>query len=205
MKKILGLDEAGRGPVIGPLVIAGVLIDEEELKDLAAIGVRDSKALSRSKREALLPKIEELACRTSSIIVQPQEMYENLNTIELKAMARIINELRPDEVYLDVPTNPRGIKKYCDLLRRLILDKSIKLVGENKADRKYIIVGAASILAKVQRDFIIKELREAYGDLGWGYPNEAKTQAFLKEWHNKHGEFPNFVRKKWKMVRDFRI
>jgi len=198
-KKLLGIDEAGRGCVIGPLVIAGVLIEKDKLNALAEIGVKDSKCLTRRRREKLMPAIKKLA-RVYSIALPPEALAANLNDLELVTMADIINEIKPDEVYIDIPVNPKGISKYCTALRQLLKEKAIKLIGENGADAKYPIVGAASIAAKVQRDEEIKALREEYGDFGWGYPSEIKTRKFLANYFKEHGSLPDCVRRRWKTV-----
>lgn len=204
--------------MIGPMVIAGVLSDKGGVKKLEQLGVKDSKEMSRQRREELAPKIAEIALDAYLIVIPPNELLHNLNQIELRATAQIIERMfkrlsvpraSPDltlDIHIDVPTNPKGAFGYCGALKDLILrldvpDQSIRLIGENEADKKYKIVGAASILAKVQRDKIIKKLREEYGDFGWGYPSEEKTQRFLQEWYEEYGQFPDFVRKRWKTVR----
>ena len=199
--KLLGIDEAGRGCVIGPLVIAGVLIEKEKLNALIKLGVKDSKRLTRCRREELLPAIEEIARRVYSMAIPSEALTENLNALELKTMAKIVNKLKPDEAYIDIPVNPQGIGKYCTALRQMLTDKTIKVIGENGADAKYPIVGAASIVAKVRRDQMITALREKHGDFGWGYPSEIKTRNFLESYFRKHGDFPDCVRLKWKTVR----
>ncbi len=142
MSTILGIDEAGRGSVIGPLVVAGVQLKPEKLAQLEALGVNDSKQLTRDEREVLAPQIEAVA----------------------------------EQTYLVV------------------------LITENKADSQFLIVGAASILAKVKRDALVRELHKEYGDFGWGYPGEPKTREFLQDWHERHGRLPSCVRMKWKTV-----
>lgn len=198
--KILGLDEAGRGPVLGPLVIAGVLADEARLAALAALGVRDSKALSREKRAELAPRIAQLA-KARAVIIPADRLEESLNEIELRVMAELINDLRPDAVYLDVPAHPRGVEGYCRKLRELVGPGVPKIIGENRADRKYPIVSAASIVAKVERDRAILALHEEYGDFGWGYPSEPKARKFLVNWYLQHGRFPPCARAKWRTLR----
>jgi ribonuclease HII len=180
--------------VIGPLVVSGVLADESQLKKLMCLGVADSKKLSRSRREELFFKIKAI-CQINSVTVPPQELDRNLTMIEIQAMTQIINELKPDLTLIDAPVGPKGI----DAFSASLVCKT-KLTVENRADEQYPIVSAASIIAKVERDLIIKELRERWGDFGWGYPSEKKTQRFLREWHRKHGSFPKFVRQRWRTL-----
>lgn len=196
--KILGIDEAGRGPVLGPLVIAGVLTDEAGLAALAMLGVRDSKALSRKRRAELAPRIAQIA-RTKAVAIPADRLEENLNEVELQAMADLISDLQPDVVYFDVPVHPGGVKGYCHRLRELV-GPGPELFGENRADRKYSIVAAASIVAKVERDRAVLALHEEYGDFGWGYPSEPKTRNFLESWYRQHGRFPPCARAKWRTL-----
>jgi ribonuclease HII len=195
----LGIDEAGRGPVIGPLVVAGVLVDEAGLTRLIELGVRDSKALSRRSRTKLAPQIVQLAEVRSSVI-PANRLEKNLNDVELQAMAELIAELKPDRVYFDVPAHPRGVSHYCQRLRELI-GPGPGLIGENRADQRYPIVSAASIIAKHLRDEAIELLKKRYGDFGWGYPAEPKTREFLERWYREHGALPSCVRMKWRTAR----
>ena len=123
-----------------------------------------------------------------------------MNEVELKAMASLICEFKPDEVYFDVPAPPGGVVRFCQRLQELISSR-VRLFGENHADRQWPVVAAASIIAKVERDKAILELHEHYGDFGWGYPSERKVREFLKRWYHKHGDFPPCVRRKWRTVK----
>lgn len=200
--KILGLDEAGRGPVLGPLVVAGVMTDEAGIAALTALGVRDSKALSRKRRAVLAPRIARLA-EARAVAIPADRLERNLNEVELVAMASLIGALRPDAVYLDVPAHPRGVASYCRRLRELVGPGALAIIGENRADRKYPIVSAASIIAKVERDRAVLALHEEYGDFGWGYPAEPKTRNFLESWYRQHGRFPPCARAKWRTLQRF--
>lgn len=200
MAFILGIDEAGRGPVIGPLVIAGVLACEHQLEELLALGVRDSKTLTRSKRTELAREIEARAQRVSIVSIPAGELEANLTRIELEGMAELIRDLGPTAVYLDAPVGPRAIPRFVDALRGLLEGVSCEIVAENRADARFPVVAAASIMAKVHRDREIEKLRSLYGDLGWGYPSEPKVQSFLRNWYARHGSFPPCVRTRWATV-----
>nr|MBA4405098.1 ribonuclease HII [Nanoarchaeum sp.] len=199
MKTILGVDEAGRGPVIGPMVMAGVVINEADEKKLKEIGVKDSKLLTPKKREELFEKIKKIAKDYEIIIVSPKEIDEavesqesNLNKLEAIKTAMIINKFNPDLSILDCPTV--STHKYEDVIRFYLKNKELKLKAENKADVNYPVVSAASILAKVTRDREIEKIKEKYGDIGPGYPSNEITQKFVKENWNKH---PEIFRKSW--------
>ena len=196
MVKILGIDEAGRGPVIGPLVITGVILDEGRINVLIG-DARDSKLLTKKKREELYKKyIKKVQYKT--VIVEPKEIDEavesdtlNLNWLEAHKSAEIFNELKPDKVILDCPSV--NISAYTNYLRKLLNKNNVELIVEHKAE-KYPIVAAASIIAKVTRDMKIDELKKKYGDFGSGYPSDPQTVRFLRSNWNKH---PEIFRKSW--------
>jgi ribonuclease HII len=200
--KILGIDEAGRGCVIGPLVVAGVLVSEEHLEVLRRLGVRDSKKLSRARREALCAQIAQAAQRIFCVEIAPSELAENLTNVELQAMAQIIRRSSANRVVLDLPVGPKAQRNFAQALRRQADLRDFELIAENGADARYPVVSAASIIAKVHRDRAIEKLREQYGDFGWGYPAEPKTRAFLEEYFARTGRFPECVRAKWRTLKE---
>jgi ribonuclease HII len=196
--KLLGIDEAGRGPVIGPLIIAGVMI--EDGKEVLLGAVRDSKLLTHKKRIELNHLIKEHSS-FKIIEVSPQEIDDaldpnnklmNLNWLEAYKQAEIINELKPDIAIIDCP-HPTP-KKFEDYLRNLLNNKDIKLIVEHKADVNYPVCSAASIIAKVKREEEMDKIKEKYGDTGPGYPANPITQKFIKEYWDKH---PEIFRKSW--------
>ncbi|MAF89300.1 MAG: ribonuclease HII [Candidatus Pacebacteria bacterium] len=203
MKRIMGIDEAGRGAVIGPLIIAGALIDEKDEEKLREIGVRDSKLLSHKQRGELhekLPQIladSQLERVSAAEIDSSKEVGINLNELEAIKSSKIINNLKPDTVFIDaVDTTP--LKYQGRLAKHLSVEA--KLVIEHKADSTYPIVSAASILAKEAREEAISELKEEVGDFGSGYPSDPLTKEFLTRWINEHNSFPEWVRHSWKTV-----
>jgi ribonuclease HII len=201
---VAGVDDAGRGCVIGSLVIAGVLMKDKDIQKLVQLGVKDSKVLSPRKRETLAVEIKRIALKYSVIKLSPKEIdnvvqtgrkLHKLNRLEAQTMAKIIELLKPDIAYVDAS----------DVLEERFkqhilecLPFKVKIVSEHKADRKYPIVSAASIIAKVERDSEIEELKEKYGDFGCGYPTDPKTVSFLQQSLKKFGEYPDCVRKSWK-------
>lgn len=201
---IAGVDDAGRGAVIGPLVIAGVSIGEKDILRLQEIGVKDSKLLSPFRREKLAIEIKRIAQRHSVLKLSPGEIDEvvekgrklhKLNRLEAQAMAKVIEALKPDIAYVDASD------VLAERFKQHILEClpfKLEIISEHKADRKYPIVSAASIIAKVERDKEVAELRNAYGDFGAGYPSDPKTQNFLAQCLKSFGEYPDFVRKSWK-------
>ena len=197
---VLGIDEAGKGPVIGPLVVAGFLIDENKLEKLDKMGVKDSKLLLPKKREELAKKLKKY--KHEIIIVEPAEIDRaligndglNLNWLEARKTADLINELNPDKAIIDCPSP--NIKAYTSYIRDYIHNKEIELVCEHKADLKYKIVGAASILAKSMREEEVRKIEKKVGrSIGSGYPSNKICQAFLEENWDK---YPEVFRKSWK-------
>lgn len=201
---IAGIDDAGRGSVIGPLVIAGILIDNGMMQQLKDLGVRDSKLLPPKRREELADKIKKIVLKWTIVKLSPAEIdkvveagrkLHKLNRLEAKAMAKVIEELKPDVAYVDASDiiEERFKKQISEYL-----SFDVEIISEHKADRKYPVVSAASIIAKVERDMEIKKLHATYGDFGCGYPSDPKTTSFLSRIIKEQGEYPDFVRKSWK-------
>ncbi|MEM0203354.1 MAG: ribonuclease HII [Archaeoglobaceae archaeon] len=189
-----GIDEAGKGCVIGPLVVAGVACDCEEY--LRSIGVRDSKKLSQKKREELAEEIRKVA-KVEVISLSAEKLNElmeikNLNEILRELYAEIIIKLAPSFVYVDSSdVNPERLSKY-------LRDRTgVEVLAEHKADEKYVLVSSASIIAKVERENEIKKLKEEIGDFGSGYPSDPRTISFLK----KQKPLPACVRRKWETLK----
>ena len=198
------MDEAGRGCVIGPLVIAGVMVEAEALPILTELGVKDSKLLTPQKRELLYPAILQLTAKYQTVKLQPFEIdravesgrrLHKLNRLEAQAMAQVIEELKPDEVYVDAADTVEH--RFANHIRECLTVKT-RIVSRHKADRIYPVVSAASIIAKVERDREVAALRAEHGDFGSGYLTDEKTMAFLRRLLEKNDEYPSFVRKSWR-------
>jgi len=198
---IAGCDEAGRGCIIGPLVIAGVSVSHENEKELKRIGVRDSKELSHPKREELAKQIEELAKDIVVFKVGPckidtfRKQGVGLNRIEAMKFADIIRLLNPHLAYIDCPDT--NINKFHLFMNKLV-GGGPELIVKHKADRDHPVVSAASIIAKVERELEIAKLKEEYGDFGTGYTSDERTIEWLREWLQSNKEFPeHLVRRSW--------
>jgi ribonuclease HII len=204
---VAGVDDAGRGCAIGPLVIAGVLMDECDLPKLIELGVKDSKLLSAHRREVLAPEVKRVARSYEVVKLSPRQIDDvvlsgrklrRLNWLEAQTMAKVIGALRPDKAYVDA-SDVLEERFKADILD--CLPFRIPIVSEHKADRTYPIVSAASIIAKVERDREIAELAKVHGDFGSGYPADPRTTSFLQRCLKKMGEYPDFVRRSWKPVK----
>jgi len=203
---ILGIDEAGRGPVLGPLVVCGFAVEREHLPALEALGLRDSKALSPSRRDNLARELRKFPGRVLLMKIPPSAVdsavaRNGLNALEVSAMVRIIRRVKPAEVFIDALTsNPR---KFGTQVSGLVAPLNPRMVAENRADSKYPLVMAASILAKVARDSAIARLRLIHGDIGSGYPGDQKTRKFLGGFSVKGG-YPACVRRSWSTLEKIR-
>ncbi len=200
-KIIAGADEAGRGCIIGPLVVAAVSATPEQEMELKKFGVRDSKELPHPKREELAKMIEDTAKDVIVFKVGPckidtfMKQGVNLNRIESMKFADAIKMLGPKVAYIDAPDT--NLTRFNALMKKLVGD-GIEIVAKHKADRDHPIVSAASIVAKVEREKDIAILKEKYGDFGTGYTSDEKTMEWLRKWIRKNKDFPeHLVRKSW--------
>ncbi|MCW4049669.1 MAG: ribonuclease HII [Candidatus Bathyarchaeota archaeon] len=207
--RVAGIDEAGRGCVMGPLVIAGAVFDEKKVPNLTEIGVKDSKKLSKRRRESLVAEIKELALDYTYFELSPSSIdkvvfrnvpLRKLNYLEAMAMASIVRTLHPDSAYVD-PCDVDS-QRVADQIQS-VLKFNVDITCEPKADQKYAVTGAASILAKVKRDQSIEELKAQHGDFGSGYPSDRKTAAFIEDWFRENDECPPWMRASWSTVRKY--
>jgi ribonuclease HII len=192
---LAGIDEAGRGPIIGPMVLCGVSLDENKINYLRDLKVKDSKLLSPVQRERIFRELTTVGTHYI-VIVPPAEIdaavmgIENLNWLEARKSVEILEKLQPQRAFVDCPSP--NLPAYTGFMLKL-LRFPLDLRCEHKADAKYEIVAAASIIAKVTRDRLIEEIKKKHNvDFGSGYMADPKTAAFLKE----HPEFPE-IRKSW--------
>jgi len=206
MTKIIGIDDAGRGPVIGPMVLAGILIDTNEYNELKSFGARDSKMLSRNQRLRIKDKIENRF--DSHIVISiPKEIDDstNLNYLEAQKAAEIINTLTGKikesvKVIIDCPSV--NIPSWANDVKKLLKkQKEINLICEHKADENHPIVSAASILAKEKREEELDKLRIKHdADFGSGYPSDPKTKEFIKE-NFKNEKYKEIIRFSWNTIK----
>jgi len=195
------VDEAGRGSMLGPLVIAGVSIPKSKIRRLSSMGIRDSKKLSAKQRERLYKKIIEFADSYCVSKISPRTIDRSvrkheLNSLEARYMAKVITKLNPDVSYVDsCDVDPKRFGRKVSGL-----SKGTKVHSRHKADSKYVIVSAASIVAKVSRDREISRLRRRH-DVGSGYPSDSRTVRFVRDYVGENNSVPPFVRASWRPVR----
>jgi ribonuclease HII len=201
--RILGLDEAGRGCVLGPLVVGGFVCQPDGFQALEAAGVDDSKALSAKKRVRIRAVLPQLGALFKRDISAKTIDGCNINTLEEDAFFSIIVETRPDAVIIDAPCHPRAIPAFEQRLTRRLRAAGVtvpKFTIEPKADANYVVVGAASIVAKVHRDAQITKL----GAVGSGYPSDPKTRAWLMGFLSRDEAFPACVRTRWGTIENLK-
>lgn len=198
---ICGIDEAGRGSLLGPIIVAGVCVTKKSISEMVEKGIKDSKLLSPKKRQVLFGHVINLAesicvCRINIEDIDFHVFRNNLNLLEAEAMAITIRNMKSDKTYVDsCDVNP---SRYQRTIKSFLKQNNTKLISIHHADRLNIVVSGASIIAKVIRDSEISKIRIKYGDVGSGYPSDKKTIKFVKEWFRQKNEIPPFARKSWK-------
>jgi len=196
---ICGVDEAGKGSVLGPMVVAAVGARSADV--FSDLGVKDSKQLTPAERERLFPLIKK-RCRVATVVIPAEEIDAirremTMNACVARAHAQVIRKLAPDTAYVDAcDVNPL---RYAETVKSH-LDIACEIVSEHHADDTYPIVSAASIIAKVTRDREITKLAKKYGEIGSGYPSDPITIAYLSTYIDEHRAPPPIARKSWKTV-----
>jgi ribonuclease HII len=196
---ICGVDEAGKGSVLGPLVVAGIAVSSEER--LADLGVKDSKLLSPKERERLYPLIRR-RCKVATVTINAQEIDTirtemTMNACVARAHAQVISKLSPSRAYVDACDV--NCFRYAEMVKSH-LSSSCEIVSEHHADEKFMVVSAASIVAKVVRDREIVKLAKKYGEIGSGYPSDPVTIRWLTGYIGEHPSPPLIARRSWKTV-----
>jgi ribonuclease HII len=229
MTIVAGVDEAGRGSVLGPLLVAVVSIEEKDIPKLVQTGVKDSKLLAPALRRKLYRMIRKIAVEVAYERIDPDEIdlvvtngtrLFRLNHLEAQYMAKVLSRLNKfDLAYVDCCDTVQ--KRYGELVADLLFER-VKLkknkgrvelgeenhyrkmiISEHHADRNYPVVSAASIVAKVRRDAYISILHKKHGTFfGSGYPSDPNTKSFLEGFVNRAETLPAFTRLSWATVRN---
>ena len=202
---ICGVDEAGKGPVLGPLVVAAVAV--KNAKEIENLGIKDSKQLNATKRKELAKLIKERYDYAVEVIeaetVDKYRRQNKLNELNREAFERVISKLNPNVAYVDAAdVNENRFGK--QIKERLTNQKDTDVISMHKADAKIDVVAAASIIAKETRENEIRKLKGKIGDFGSGYPSDERTIKFLKSFYADNGKWPTGTRKSWKTVERIR-
>jgi len=197
----IGADEAGKGPVLGPMVAAAVRAPA----DAIPAAVDDSKRLAPARREALADRLRSAAAVDVGIaVVSPERIDDpetDMNSLTVAAQAEAISAVAVDDDAVTVDAGDVDADRFG---RRIDdgVDAAVTVRSEHRADERHAHVGAASVVAKVERDARIEALADTYGDLGSGYPSDERTRAFLAAYVRDHGELPSCARASWSTCAD---
>ncbi|MEM0481801.1 MAG: ribonuclease HII [Nitrososphaerota archaeon] len=201
--RIVGVDEAGRGAVIGPLVVAGVAVIEDTIPRLEEAGVKDSKKLTRKRREELYNWITSTGIENKFELIEPERVDSytrrsggpGINMLEVEAIISVAEALKPNTLIVDSPA------KNTEPIRSKISEHlpGVRVICQCHADANYPVVAAASIVAKVIRDTALSDLAKTLGEIGSGYPSDPMTIAFLHRLVRQKG-LTDFVRRSWRTV-----
>lgn len=197
-----GVDEAGRGPMLGPLVVGAVWCESDDA--LKRIGVKDSKQLSPEVREHMYSQIDRDADGWTVVTMDAEGIDSlmcqmSLNEIELGMFAEAASRRPFDVLYADCPDV--DTERFSRLLS-VRLEGRGTVVAEHKADARYPCVSAASIMAKVTRDRLVEDISREFGvDVGSGYPSDPTTVDFVQNWIKEHGDAPKHTRRSWAPVK----
>lgn len=199
-----GVDEAGRGSVIGPLVVAGISIGRYGISRLNKLGIRDSKTLTPKARANFFGNIVQMA---NSLYVSKFHCHEvdsyvffnGLNELEAVGMAEVINNIDAARVYVDACDI--NLERYKNSIKKYLWTPKPRIYCLHHADCSNVVVSAASIVAKIIRDNEVQTIRKIYDDIGSGYPSDKKTMLFIKKWVTRYKAAPHFARKSWRPLR----
>ncbi len=200
-RRVVGIDEAGRGCVFGDLVVAAFYVERLDDEALRAAGADDSKRIAAERRGDVRAALAPLGTALVRCIPPSAIDAGNLNKLEEHAIVELLTELRPDHVVIDALGHPSTLRATADrLLAALPGDLRPSITIEPKADANHPVVGAASVFAKTLRDERLAALCAEHGELGSGYPGDPKTKAWLRAWSQTKRPWPPFVRTKWATV-----
>lgn len=201
----IGIDEAGRGPLIGDMVVAGVMANKDVISDLIKDGLVESKQLSSTERREIYHKALSKGVFVVAVYVSPWRIdRENLNKLEVEAIRWIIEVISKTmggvhnseiSVYIDEVKGKTNIVKQTVL--EYLQSRINEIRMESDADKKYPVVALASIFAKVLRDYSINLLEKLFGDFGSGYPADPRLEDWLKSIYLSISKPPLFIRRSW--------
>jgi ribonuclease HII len=205
-KIVAGMDEAGRGPAIGPIVFGIVLLTKEQEQKLRMGGIKDSKTLTAKQRENYSVEIKKIAFKFDTLQLNASDIDSqrasgiNLNQIEVNAFKKLLQPYISDIHELQLDAADVNEERFGNNFKAMF-DGIIR--SKHKGDSLFLSVGAASILAKVQRDNEIVRLQKEMNEFdpslpsfGSGYPTDAKP--FLKSYVTKYKKLPDIARASWK-------
>lgn len=201
--RVLGIDEAGRGCVLGDLFVAGFFMEDLDEGALRAAGAGDSKGMSAQRRERARAPLQALGSWATRRVSAAHIDAGNLNTLEEACIADLITTFQPHRVIIDALGAPSTLPRAIARLKERVHPLDLDVIWVPKADRDHPVVGAASIFAKTERDRALSALADSWGKLGSGYPSDPATKMWLRAWYSSGKAWPDFVRTRWGTIRDF--
>ena len=203
---VVGADEAGKGPVLGPMVAGAVRAEPAALPD----GLDDSKKLSPARREELAAELREQPdIRVATAVVTPDEIdapKTDMNSLGVAAQAEAVAAVAEPGEELFADAADTDAERFGRRLRDAVLDTGgpeLDVTAEHGADETYPVVSAASVVAKVERDRRMSAIDAQYDRaVGSGYPSDATTRTFLEGYVAAHAELPACARASWATCED---
>jgi ribonuclease H, mammalian HI/archaeal HII subfamily len=202
----IGVDEAGKGPVLGPMIAAAVRIDDEvDLPD----GVADSKQLTVAKRESLAAELRDVAAVDTAVGVITTDEIDapetDMNGLTVIAQVRALTGVASDGDRALVDAGDVSESRFGRRVQEAVVKRGVDIdvTAEHGADDDSRLVGAASIIAKIERDRRITAIDEEYDTaVGSGYPSDPTTRQFLADYVDHHDELPACTRTSWATCED---
>ena len=194
-----GVDEAGKGPVLGSMFAAAVRCDPAELPD----GVGDSKGIPDERRERLAEEIRSVA--TVGVAEIPPAWIDDpetdMNTLTVAAHAEALSQVATNGLAGLADAGDTNAVRFEGRVADRV-DADVDLTARHRADEDDPVVGAASILAKSAREAHVEALAAEYGPVGSGYPSDPTTREFLERHVEEHGDLPDCARTSWSTCDD---
>ncbi|PSQ19176.1 ribonuclease HII [Halobacteriales archaeon QS_8_69_26] len=199
---MFGVDEAGKGPALGSMFAAAVAVPEESvLPD----DMGDSKGIAPARRRELADRLRADDRVRVGVAEVPTDRIDDPGTdmngltvaAQAEALGRVVREGESGMVDAGDVNADRFGRRVAD---RVSVDVTVR--AEHGADESHPVVGAASVVAKVERDAHVAELAEEYGDVGSGYPSDPATREFIREYVRDHGDLPDCARTSWSTCED---
>jgi ribonuclease HII len=200
----VGADEAGKGPVLGPMVAAAVRAEPDALP----AGVGDSKRLTPARRESLAERLRANPAVAVGVATVSTERIDDpetdMNRLTVAAQAEAVAAVAAPEDRVVVDAGDVDEARFGRRVREAVAEAGIGVTVESRhrADESDALVGAASVVAKVERDAAVERLAAEYGDVGSGYPSDPTTREFLREYVAEHGDLPACARRSWSTCDD---
>lgn len=208
----IGVDEAGRGSLISDLVVSLVAVTHDKIDTLRSIGVKDSKELSPRKRSELAEQILSISSIAVISYISPSYIdravsNNGLNMLETRVLINIFRAVRPLlehlntrlKIYVD---EVKGYDTFIErFLKKMFGEKLVLFLMESRADKKYPVVSAASIVAKYFRDSNLLFIKNIFGDFGSGYPSDPKTREWVINNYSTYRKPHRIIRRSWSTLK----